>query len=389
MEIDRKTTKNLIKIAAFILILAFLLNHLNGVGMAVSYVLALLSPFLVGGMIAFVMNVPLTVIEAKLLAGIKKKNLRRMIAILLSFFAVVFLITLVMGLVVPEIAATIENFIREFPSRMEQMQLWLEAIIRDNSQINVYIDEVLENWETYLMDFLKNLDVKSAGWLQTMTGAISGTLGIVLNFFMGLVFSIYILMQKEKLALQSRKFASAILEETFQNKMFSVLKLTSDNFQKFITGQCLEAVILGCIFFAAMSIFRMPYALTISVLIALMSLIPIFGSFIGCAAGAFLIVFANPLQALIFVAMFLVIQQIEGNLIYPHVVGNSVGLPSIWVFVAVILGGKLFGIVGMLIFIPLCSVIYTLLREWMYRRIKIRKLGKEEKSSKAEKASKQ
>lgn len=371
MEIDQKTMKNLMKLAAFVLALAFLLNHLSDVSVAIRYILSLLSPFIVGGMIAFIMNVPLTVIEKKALFKVKKESLRRVIAILLSYFAVILLVSFVMGLVVPEIAATIQNLVKEFPGRMEQMQQWLMTVLKDNPEVSDYLNEVWQNWEKYLMEFLSSIDIQSVGWLQKMSGAISGTLGVVLNFFMGLVFSFYILSQKERLAKQCKKLLLAVLGSSLQGRLISVLKLTSETFQKFITGQCLEAVILGFIFFVFMSIFRMPYALTISVLIALMSLIPIFGSFIGCAAGAFLILFMNPLQALVFVVMFLVIQQIEGNLIYPHVVGNSVGLPSIWVFVAVISGGKLFGVIGMLVFIPLCSVIYTLLRGWMNKKVTI------------------
>ena len=161
----------------------------------------------------------------------------------------------------------------------------------------------------------------------------------------------------------------AFLKEKWEKRCLKVCTLTSKTFSNFLTGQCLEALILGSMFFVAMSLFKMPYALLVGVLVAFTALIPIFGAFIGCVVGAFLILLVDPLQALFFVIMFLVLQQIEGNLIYPKVVGNSVGLPSIWVLAAVTIGGSLMGVVGMLIFIPLVSVVYTLFRESVYKRL--------------------
>ena len=157
-----------------------------------------------------------------------------------------------------------------------------------------------------------------------------------------------------------------------------VFSLSYRTFTNFITGQCLEAIILGTMFFVVMSVLNFPYALLVGILVAVTALIPIFGAFIGCAVGAFLILVVNPMKALAFIVLFLVLQQVEGNLIYPHVVGNSVGLPSIWVLVAVTVGGNLMGIAGMLVFIPIASVLYTLLREWVYRRLKEKNLDQEE-----------
>ena len=176
-------------------------------------------------------------------------------------------------------------------------------------------------------------------------------------------------MQKERLGRQVRKVLQAFMPAKRVARVIYICSLSYRTFSNFITGQCIEAVILGTMFFIVMSIFQFPYALLVGVLIAFTALIPIFGAFIGCIVGALLILMVNPMQALMFVIMFLILQQIEGNLIYPHVVGNSVGLPSIWVLVAVTLGGNLMGVAGMLIFIPLMSVAYALFREWVYRRL--------------------
>lgn len=379
MELDKKTTKNIIKIAICIIVFAFLLYNISSVLTIAGNILGLVSPLLIGAVMAFIINVPMDFFEKKCFFKIKKKGVKRAVSIVCAFVTILLVIAIVMGLVIPEIASTVQLIISEFPARMTQAQIWMNDMLQGNEELNAAVAQTWIVIENYLLDLLNSLDAGniSGGVITAMTGAISGTVSAVINFFMAIIFSLYILGQKEVLASQGKRIGKVILKDTAYNKLFGILKLTSDTFRKFITGQCTEAVILGVIFFVAMSIFGMPYALTISVLIMLMSLIPIFGSFVGCIAGAFLILFVNPLQAIGFVVMFLIIQQIEGNLIYPHVVGNSIGLPSIWVFVAVLLGGNLFGIIGMLVFIPLSSVGYTLFKNWV--KTKEKKKEKEEK----------
>ena len=209
-----------------------------------------------------------------------------------------------------------------------------------------------------------------------MTAASSIVSGIV-DFFIGFIFAIYVLAQREKLSRQVKMILYAALPEAAADYLCRVGALACRVFSNFFSGQCLEACILGFLFVIAMTIFRMPYAVLVGVLVAFTALIPMFGAFIGCALGAFLILMQNPIQALWFIVMFIVIQQLEGNLIYPKVVGNSVGLPSIWVLAAVTLGGSTMGVLGMLIMIPLCSVAYSLLRESVYGRLKKRGIDRE------------
>ena len=210
--------------------------------------------------------------------------------------------------------------------------------------------------------------------MNTTFNAVSNLVGGVGKFFIAFSFACYVLFQKEKLHVQVRKVFFAFIPKRKAEAALEICSLTYKIFSNFLTGQCLEAIILGCMFVVTMTILRMPYALLIGIIIAFTALIPIFGAFIGCALGAFMIFMVNPRQAVVFVIMFLVLQQIEGNLIYPHVVGNSVGLPSIWVLAAVSVGGNLMGVVGMLIFIPIVSVIYTLFREIVYLELKKHKI---------------
>ena len=204
---------------------------------------------------------------------------------------------------------------------------------------------------------------------STITAAKSIVSGLT-TFFIAFVFAIYILLQKEKLGVQAKKVLFAFVRRGRAEATVEVLSLTYNTFSSFLTGQCVEAVILGSMFAVSMTILKLPYALLVGMLIAFTALIPIFGAFIGCAVGVFLIFMVSPKQAVLFIIIFLLLQQIEGNLIYPHVVGGSVGLPSIWVLAAVTIGGNLMGIVGMLIFIPTVSVFYTIFREYVYLRLK-------------------
>lgn len=212
---------------------------------------------------------------------------------------------------------------------------------------------------------------------STITVARSIINGVT-TFFIAFVFACYILLQKEKLNVQVRKVLYAFIPRGRAEAALEVFSLTYSTFSSFLTGQCLEAIILGTMFVIAMTLFQMPYALLVGVVISFTALIPIFGAFIGCAIGAFLIFMVDPIKALGFIVLFLVLQQIEGNFIYPHVVGNSVGLPSIWVLAAVSLGGSLMGVVGMLIFIPIVSVVYALFREIVYLKLKQQKIDPEE-----------
>ena len=208
---------------------------------------------------------------------------------------------------------------------------------------------------------------------QTITGSTLSAIGSVfqgiVTGFLAFAFACYLLFQKEKLQMQVKKVIYAFCSEDKAEKLFGICSMISRSFTRFFTGQCLEALILGGLFLLTLTIFRMPYALLISVVIACTALVPVFGAFAGCIFGFFLIFIVNPQQAVLFLIVFFVLQQLEGNLIYPHVVGNSVGLPSIWVLLAVIAGGKLMGVVGMFLFIPLASVCYTLFRQLVYDRL--------------------
>ena len=336
---------------------------------SIAFLFGIISPFLVGGAMAFVLNIPMRGFEEKVFGrwrGRAAAKFKRPLCLMLSIVALAVVLAVVVGTVVPQVVATASEVGKKIPAFMERVVEELDRLVRDYPELTRRIDE-LElteiNWDSMLggiIDFLKNGagDVLNSTF-SVATGIISGIVNMVISF----IFALYVLAQKERLEDQGRRILWAYLPEAVSAKILEVCSLLYKNFSSFITGQCLEAVILGTMFVVTMSLFRMPYALMVGVLIAFTALIPIVGGFIGCAVGAFLILIDNPLQALWFVILFLVLQQIEGNLIYPKVVGNSVGLPAIWVLTAVSVGGSLFGISGMLFFIPLTSSCYALLRE--------------------------
>ncbi len=374
MEFSRekiKQIKNLMVLAAF-LILAVIYSEKLFFG--IIFLAGILKPFFYGGAVAFVLNIPMKWIEEKLLGrlkGEKVKKLKRPLSIVLSIMLIALVLAAVVGMVLPQMGATVSEIGKKIPAFMEQMPLEFERLAEKESVLSDWAerlesteikwDEVLEN----VIHFLKNGAGDMLDSTVSMAGSIiSGVVGMVIAF----VFALYILAQKERLADQGRRVLSAYLPARTGDKILEICSLLYKNFSSFITGQCLEAVILGTMFVVFMSIFRMPYALVVGVLIAVTSLVPIVGAFIGCAVGIFLILINDPMQALWFAVLFLVLQQIEGNLIYPKVVGNSVGLPSIWVLMAVSVGGSLFGVIGMLVFIPLLSTGYALLRDGVNKR---------------------
>ena len=300
-------------------------------------------------------------------------RLRRPLSLLAAIVFVAVLIVIVVMAVLPQLGRTINDLGQKIPEFFQQVVAWLGDLERQYPQLGQYLGPFLDSGESLeqswasmdqlaarLMDFLKEGGVSV---ITTTIGVASGIIGTFVKGIISFIFALYILAAKEKLADQGKRILHAFAPEKVEKGTLSLCSLLYRNFSHFITGQCVEAVIIGTIFVITMSLFRMPYAVMIGVLIAFTALIPVVGAFIGCILGAFLILVDAPEMAFWFVVLFLIIQQIEGNLIYPRVVGESVGLPAIWVLAAVSVGGSLFGFAGMLVFIPLVSTGYMLLRD--------------------------
>lgn len=372
-------------VGSLLVLLFWALNNISAIGGYISGLFGLIMPFIVGGVIAFICNVPMRQIERHLFQKTKYQTekyaaVRRVCAYVITLVLIIAVITMAMFVVLPELIRTIADLIMVIPQGVSNLQQWLINQLEEYPQLEEQLSSIEIDWSTVLkstFDFVSN---GTKGIITGGIGAVSGIISGFTSFFIGFVFSIYILFQKEKLGRQVKKILFALLSENRAKKIIEIAGIANITFANFLSGQCLEAVILGSMFVVSMMLLKMPYALLIGVLIALTALIPIVGAFIGCIVGVILIGLTNPLQAVGFVVLFLVLQQIEGNLIYPHVVGNSVGLPGIWVLVAVTIGGNLFGIAGMLTFIPICSVLYALFRVYINKKLEQKQLlGRENK----------
>ena len=332
-------------------------------------------PFLLGGAIAFVINVPMSFFEEKLFQNQMMKNkkvaqrLARPVSLIITLIVVVSVIGLVVFGVLPKLGDTFISIGKGIQSFMPKAQSWAEEIFHNNKEIKEWLDSLTLDWDKIINEVVKFFTSGASSVLGSTFVVARRIASGITTFVIAFVFACYILLQKEKLNIQIRKVMYAYMKEDLVKKVLDVCSLSYRTFSNFLTGQCLEAVILGTMFVICMGILQMPYAMLIGVLIAFTALIPIFGAFIGCVVGAFLILTVAPMKALVFVIMFLILQQIEGNLIYPRVVGSSVGLPSIWVLAAVSIGASLMGIVGMLVFIPIVSVLYALLRRDVYEHL--------------------
>jgi predicted PurR-regulated permease PerM len=374
MDLNKKNMKNIMLLIVFAVLFYVGVQRIESVAAGFSFVVSIVFPFLLGAAMAFILNVPMSFMEKRLFSKTKgkAKKLKRPICLVLAILFVVAILWIVLLVVIPEVASTVASLSVNIEAALIKLQRWTMDIFEDNKQIEVWIASLQFDWDGIIhtaFGFLKN----GAGNVLNSTMTVAKTvINSVMNFCVAFVFACYILLQKEKLAVQIRKILYAFFSKKVVTKVLDIASLSYKTFANFVTGQCCEAVILGTMFFISMSILRFPYALLVGVLIAFTALIPIFGAFIGCFLGTFLILVADPMKAIAFVILFLVLQQVEGNLIYPHVVGGSVGLPSIWVLVAVTVGGSLMGIVGMLVFIPICSVLYALFREMVYKRLKER-----------------
>lgn len=376
MELNRDTINKIRGLILFTVITVIVgINYIKVLGLLAAAV-NMAAPFILGAAIAFVLNVPMRRIESSLSHVLKKgSRLLRPVSMALSILLVAGVLFLVMFVVAPQLVRTLLGLQSSIPVFFGEVRQWLEQLFAENPQILTNMEQIQIDWQQLFNDSLKFLKNGAGSMLDTTFSAAISIVNGMSTFLIGFIFSIYILLQKENLIRQIKKLLAAFLPERTVEGIVRIAALTSRTFSNFFTGQCMEAVILGSMFFIVLVVLRLPYTLLIGVLIAFTALIPVFGAFIGWAVGAFLMLIISPMDTLLFSVVFFTLQQIEGNMIYPHVVGNSVGLPSIWVLVAVTLGGSMMGVVGMLIFIPLCSVLYTLLRDTVNERLKRRKLS--------------
>lgn len=396
MKLDKENTKQIIKIVVIAIVLLVVLLNIEPVWNVCKTFLNILSPFIWGLAIAFILNIFMTFYENKLFKKRKfktkndvkenkntqnkkienkqeKKGIKRVASITLSIITIVAVITIILLLIVPQFVEIIKNLIINMPTYLENLRAWAMDLTEKVPEINNFIQNIeidTEALKNGLMNISKNvLDVT----INQVSGLVSG----IINFFIAIVFAVYILANKEWLKIQAKEFIYARMAKEKADHVLKVCRLARDSFRSFLTGQAKEAVILGVLCTIGMLILGIPYAGPVGALTALTAFIPIVGAFIGGFAGAVLIVAVDPIKALIFIIFIIVLQQIEGNLIYPHVVGKNIGLPSIGVLVAITIGGSLFGIMGMIVGLPILSIIYAIITENTNKKLQEKGLNKE------------
>lgn len=383
MGFDKVKIKQICLIIVLIFVMVFLTANTANVASVLKFIFDIISPFLLGGAIAFIIDIPMSFLENKWLRrwnGKFSKKLKRPICCILSVIIIFTVIALIIILVISQLRKTAAELSEVIPIFIENCRNkcieWLSAVQDKFPELEKIISYInsnktdVSNTMGSIIEFLQNGLINILSKTATTTSSV---INFITKTVVAFVFAVYIVMQKEKLAHQFKCLFYAFLSYKKYKSLIKILKTFSNIFRSFISGQCLEAIILGSMFVVAMWIFRFPYAVFVGVVIAFTALIPIVGAFIGCAVGVFLIFMQSPIKAVWFIALFLTLQQIEGNFIYPKVVGNSVGLPSIWVLAAISIGGSLLGIVGMLIFIPITSTIYAILQKAVNKKISLKK----------------
>ena len=376
-----------IALLAFACVALFVaLMNLDAVVAFLFTLIGLVQPVLVGGVIAFFLNVPMTAIERGLTVVAKKAKrkvqpgLLRTVSMLLTFLGVALVIALVIMIVVPEFVSSLSGIL---DTLVESVPKWLAAL-EERGLDTAWLQEQLDSLnldELDLADLAKKLTAGAGSLLELLLQVTASALGTLGNALIAVVLAAYMLSGKDALRAQFTKLVMAFLPDKLAHETCRVGDLINRTFFKFLTGQCLDSLLLGVMLFVAFSIFGIPYASVVAVTTAVFSFIPYVGAFLACAISILLILMVNPVKALVGLIVFLTVQFCEGQFIYPRVVGNSVGLSPLWTLVAALVGGELLGVLGMIFFIPVGAVVYALLRERAEVQLKKKAMAQNEISA--------
>ena len=381
MENKKDNLKRIFVFCVILIIIYWGINNMNLIGNIINKIISIIFPFILGGALAFILNIPMTFFEKKLLnikrkkkVFFKNKKVVRIVSLIFAIIVISFILYLIINLIVPELIDIVKLLIQNIPYYAEE----LNKIIQNNTENIQEIDNIISNMNLDTESIKNELMQIVTGVLNSSISIVVGVIGFITNLIIAIIFAIYILTGKEKLKSQISRLIQAYFDKEKANKIFEIGNIANKTFKNFFTVQCLEATILGSLCIIGMLILNIPYAAPIGVLIGVTALIPVVGAFIGIIIGAILILSVEPIKVITFIIFVLILQQFEGNVIYPRVVGNSVGLPGMWVLMAVTVGGSLFGILGMFLAVPVIAVIKILIDD--YIRYKELKKGKVEET---------
>lgn len=363
--------KILIKIALAVLGVYLVIHYWTNISGAVGTLFSAAAPILFGFVISYPLNILMNFYERHWFPKSKKKiaeKSRRPVCLIGSILTVIGIIALIGVIIAPQLVNCIKLLVAEVPAAINVVVEKLKTIDFISKDLINTISSI--DWKSRINDIFDTVTSGLGSAMDVAVTAVTSIFSVVANVVLGIIFAVYLLLDKNRLMGQVRKVSEKYIPERWLSKITHVLSIVNDCFRRFIVGQCTEAVILGTLCTIGMAILRLPYAAMIGALVAFTALIPIVGAFIGAGVGAFLILMESPMKALIFLIFIVVLQQLEGNLIYPKVVGSSIGLPGIWVLAAVTVGGGVMGIWGLLIGVPVAAAVYRLVKEDVNRKPK-------------------
>lgn len=358
----KKSWYKLVLFAAFLLLIVL---NFSGVMGILGWLWAIVYPLILGGCIAFVINILMQWLSVKVFTKkrIKKESLRTLLSLLCAILIIVLIVVVSLWIVIPQLIHSFTLLANSIPSMIRASREYIERLAASYPEFRTVSSALESRSEGFGNDLSNFLRERLPNTLLQTYAAASHTFGAAATLLIGVMFSLYLLTYKRKLGRQTRQLVYTYLPEKWANRVLYIFHLTSKNFDAFIFGQCLEALILFAMYVVVALIFRLPYSFMIATIIGIFSLIPLFGAWIGWVIGVILIITVNPWQALTFTIIFFVISQIEGNFIYPRIVGNTIGLPGIWVLAAITIGANMLGIIGMIIAVPIAALCYTLVSE--------------------------
>ena len=373
MKMSKADSKNIIVLASIVIGIYWISQTLQYAGTFVGWLMNVISPLLIAGIIAFIINIPMTRFE-KIISKISGNNKKigiynRGISLILSFFSIIALISLMLSIVIPEVLNTFALLASAIPIGFQNGIDWATQYSSLYPQAKTWLEQLNPDWVNIAQQVFDYSKSGLFGVFGTTFSFITTLANITFTFIISIMISIYMLLSKEKLFSQTKRFMVAYFPEKINNNILHIVNVADEAFSNFIIGKCIDAIVVGLMCTGGMLLLHIPYAVMIGAIVGVTALVPIVGGYIGLIIGAFLILMVSPVQALKFIIYLLIMQTFEGNVIYPKIIGNTVGLPPMWILISVTLGGTLLGIPGMLIGVPFVSTIYTILGEHIDYRL--------------------
>lgn len=373
MKISKDEYKNIITLAVIILGLFWLSQNLIYVGNVINWFFDITSPLIIAGVIAFIINIIMNRFEKLIDTLFHKYNaiikFKRPISLIISFLIITTIITLMLSIVIPELFNSFSMLANSIPEGFDKMVMWAKKYSNKYPQVQLWLEQLNPDWVQIAQQIFDYSKTGLFGVFGTTFSLITSVAEVTFTFIMSLILSIYILLSKEKLKDQVNRFMTAYFPEKVKNTILHIVSVANDSFSNFIIGKIIDAIVVGVFCAIGMLLLQIPYPAMIGAIVGVTAIIPIIGGYIGLVIGAFLILMINPIQSLKFVIFLMIMHTFEGNIIYPKIIGNTVGLPPMWILAAITLGGALFGVIGMVIAVPFVSTIYTLVGESINKRL--------------------